>query len=82
MISLEELKAKADELRKLLSFLEIHAHNKLNSFIMRQLHGIDSLAELLKCYGNKIGDDDVLIKIETSILQCISICARNDKITN
>lgn len=81
-MTIEELKNKAAELNKLLSFLEIHAYNKLNSLIMKQVHGIDSLAELLKCYGNKIGDDNVLIQVESKLLKCIAICSRNDMIAN
>ena len=80
-MTLEELKGKADELNKLLYFLQIHAHNKLNLVIMNKLHGIDSLTELLKCYGNNLGDDQTLIRVQTNILKSIAVCSRNDQIT-
>ena len=81
-LSLDELKGKADELTKLLLFLQVHGHNKLNLVIMSKLHGIDSLTELLKCYGNNLGNDQLLIKIQTNILKTIAICSRHDQITS
>lgn len=79
-LTLEDLKSKADELLRLLSFLEIFAYNKMNLEITRQIHGVDCLVELLKCYGNKIGNDELLIEIETRLLKCLAIVLRSDKI--
>jgi len=79
-LTLEDLKGKSDQLLKLLAFLEIFAYNNLNLVIIKQIHGIDAMIELLKCYGNKIGNDELLIDIETKLLCCLSICMRNDRI--
>lgn len=79
-LSKEDLKSMASELSKLLALYEIFAHNKLNSLIIKQLHGIDSLTELLKCFGNHMSNDQIMIDIEAKILKCIAVSARNDKI--
>ena len=38
------------------------------------------MIELLKCYGNKIGDDTLLIEIETKLLKCLATVLRSNKV--
>ena len=46
--------------------------------IMSKLNGIDALAELLKCYGSNMGDDKIIVAVQTNLIKTITLCSRND----
>ena len=64
---------------KNLLFLDIFMRNRLNLIIVHQIRGFASLFELLKYYSNQPVQKDLdLDKITMMIINCISLCLRND----
>lgn len=68
-----------EQIGKNLLFLDIFLRNRLNLIIIHQIQGFASLFELLKYYSNQEVSKEVDVdRITLLILNCISLCLRND----
>lgn len=74
------MQAQAVEVLKLLSLLEIFAHNRLNLVCIKQIQGADVLVELLKYFASICDDHSFLDQIELRLLTCLGLLLRHDRL--